>query len=91
MPRSAVIGSEAEENRFEDADHESAAGQLLSARERQVLELMAGGASNKLIARRLAISVHTAKFHVASVTAKLGASGRTEAVALAIRQGLTHL
>ena len=52
---------------------------------------MANGASNKVIARRLDISVHTAKFHVASVIAKLGATGRTEAVALAMRQGIVHV
>jgi DNA-binding NarL/FixJ family response regulator len=59
----------------------------LTAREQQVLELLAQGASNKTIARRLDISLHTAKFHVASILAKLGAAGRTEAVANAIRLG----
>ena len=60
----------------------------LTARERQVLQLLAEGASNKAIARRLGITPHTAKFHVASIAAKLGASGRTEAVAKGLRFGL---
>jgi DNA-binding NarL/FixJ family response regulator len=60
----------------------------LTAREREVLALLAAGASNKTIARALGVSVHTAKFHVASLTEKLGASGRLEAVAIALRTGL---
>jgi DNA-binding CsgD family transcriptional regulator len=61
---------------------------LLTPREREVLALLAAGASNKAIARALSLSVHTAKFHVASLTEKLGASGRVEAVAIGIRSGL---
>jgi DNA-binding CsgD family transcriptional regulator len=53
-----------------------------------VLALLVEGASNKAIARALGVSVHTAKFHVASLTEKLGAKGRLEAVAIAIRSGL---
>jgi DNA-binding NarL/FixJ family response regulator len=60
----------------------------LTPREREVLTLLAEGASNKAIARALAVSVHTAKFHVASLTDKLGAHGRVEAIAIAIRAGL---
>src|SRR5262249_39831312 len=60
----------------------------LTAREREVLALLAEGASNKEIARALALSVHTAKFHVASLTEKLGAHSRVEAIAIAIRAGL---
>ncbi len=60
----------------------------LSLREREVLALLAEGASNKEIARALALSVHTVKFHVASLTEKLGARSRVEAVAIAIRAGL---
>jgi DNA-binding CsgD family transcriptional regulator len=60
----------------------------LTAREREVLTLLAAGASNKAIALALGVSVHTAKFHVASLTEKLGASGRLEAVAIALRTGL---
>jgi DNA-binding CsgD family transcriptional regulator len=63
----------------------------LTARELEVLALLAEGASNKKIARRLAISVHTAKFHVASVIDKLDAIGRTDAVAHAARLGIIDL
>jgi DNA-binding CsgD family transcriptional regulator len=63
----------------------------LTARETQVLALLARGASNKLVARELDISIHTAKFHVASVLAKLGARNRSDAVAIGIRLGLILL
>ena len=64
------------------------AGAPLTSREREILELMADGANNRIIAARLAISRHTVKFHVASILAKLAATSRTEAVALALRGGL---
>jgi DNA-binding NarL/FixJ family response regulator len=60
----------------------------LTERESQVLALLADGASNKVIARALGITPHTAKFHVASIIAKLGATGRTDAVAKAMRMGI---
>lgn len=63
----------------------------LTHRELEVLALLAEGASNKVIARRLNISVHTAKFHVSSVLDKLDAVGRTDAVAHAARLGVIHL
>lgn len=63
----------------------------LTPRERDVLLLMAEGASNKAIARRLGISVHTAKFHVGSLLEKLDATGRTDAVAHAARLGVINL
>ena len=63
----------------------------LSPRELEVLALLAEGASNKLIARRLGISAHTAKYHVASLLEKLDAVSRTDAVAHAARIGVLHL
>jgi DNA-binding CsgD family transcriptional regulator len=63
----------------------------LTPRELEVLVLLAEGASNKMIARRLGISVHTAKFHVGSLIDKLDAVGRTDAVAHAARLGVIHL
>lgn len=63
----------------------------LTERERQVVQLLAEGLSNKLIADRLGISDHTAKFHVNGVMVKLGASTRTEAVVEAMRHGLIRL
>jgi DNA-binding NarL/FixJ family response regulator len=63
----------------------------LTAREAQVLELLADGLSNKQIASRLALSDETVKFHLSSVFGKLGVSNRTEAVGQAIRRGLVPL
>jgi DNA-binding CsgD family transcriptional regulator len=63
----------------------------LTPRERDVLILMAEGVSNKVIAERLGISIHTAKFHVASILDKLDATGRTDAVAHAARRGVIEL
>ena len=63
----------------------------LTAREREVLEMMAEGLSNRMIARRLGISAYTVKFHVASILGKLRAGSRTEAVTLGIRRGLISL
>lgn len=63
----------------------------LTPRELEVLALLAEGASNKAIARRLGISVHTAKFHVGQLLDKLDATGRTDAVAHAARLGVIHL
>lgn len=63
----------------------------LTARELEVLAAMADGASNKVIARRLGISFHTAKFHVAGILAKLDADSRTEAVTKAAQLGLVML
>lgn len=63
----------------------------LTPREIEVLSLLAEGASNKSIARRLGISVHTVKFHVASLLDKFEAIGRTDAVTHAVRLGLIQL
>ena len=63
----------------------------LTPREVEVLTLLAEGLSNKAIARRLGISVHTAKFHVGALIDKLDAVGRTDAVAQAARRGVIHL
>jgi DNA-binding NarL/FixJ family response regulator len=76
----------------QESDGENAPPAIdLTARELQVLRLLAEGASNKSIARRLGITPHTAKFHVASIVAKLGATGRTDAVAKAMRLGLVMI
>jgi two-component system nitrate/nitrite response regulator NarL len=63
----------------------------LTPRELEVLELLAEGLPNKVIARRLGISDHTVKFHVNAVLGKLGAQSRTEAVVRATRLGLILL
>jgi DNA-binding CsgD family transcriptional regulator len=63
----------------------------LTAREMEVLSLLAEGASNKEVARRLGISPHTAKFHVGQVLDKLDASGRADAMAQAARRRVIQL
>lgn len=65
--------------------------EALTAREREVLELLSRGLPNKLIARKLQISEHTVKFHVSSIYAKLGASSRTDAISRGVRRGLITL
>jgi DNA-binding NarL/FixJ family response regulator len=63
----------------------------LTPREIEVLELLAEGLPNKAIAERLTISDQTVKFHVSSISAKLGAANRTDAVRRAVRRGLIAL
>jgi two-component system, NarL family, response regulator YdfI len=79
--RDSVRPSEAD---FEEAEQ-------LTAREVEVLRMMAEGLGNKEIASRLGISDHTVKFHISSILAKLGAASRTEAVTLGVRKGLILL
>lgn len=63
----------------------------LTPREREVLALLGDGLSNKEIAARLSVAERTAKFHVESILAKLGAANRAEAVARAARGGLLSI
>lgn len=65
--------------------------QALTAREIEVLGMLALGLGNKTIAKRLGISEHTVKFHISSIFTKLNASSRTEAVTLGARLGLIML
>ena len=65
--------------------------ETLTERELEVLTLLAQGMPNKEIAAHLVISERTAKFHVSSIMGKLGATNRTEAVALAAQKGLITL
>ena len=76
--------------------HEPAASaeelsETLTAREREVLDLLGRGLSNKLIGRELHISEHTVKFHISSLYAKLGVNNRAEAVSRGARYGLISL
>jgi DNA-binding NarL/FixJ family response regulator len=63
----------------------------LTRREMEVLALLGQGMSNREIAEALVISERTAKFHVSSILGKLGASNRTEAVSIAVQQGLIEI
>ncbi|MFJ8023402.1 AAA family ATPase [Streptomyces sp. NPDC096311] len=74
------------------ADSPSAADRVpaLTARESDVLRLLARGRTNRQIGEELFITGKTASVHVSNILAKLGASGRTEAVAIAYREGLVE-
>lgn len=89
--RLAAPGETADAELVEAGETAAEGDPALTPREYEVLSLLAEGASNKAIARRLAISVHTVKFHIASLLEKLDAEGRTEAVALAARLGVIRL
>jgi len=64
---------------------------LLTPREREILALVGQGLSNKSAARQLGISVHTVKFHMEALFAKLDATSRAEAVAKGLRGGVIVL
>jgi DNA-binding CsgD family transcriptional regulator len=80
-----------ETGRHAAAEDEYGDVERLTARERDVLELVGFGHSNKTIALRLGISEHTVKFHLASIFGKLGVSNRTEAVRRGVRAGLVQI
>jgi|SRR5215468_7520020 len=77
--------------RPENAQATAAIPEQLTPREVEVLRLLAEGLGNKEISFRLGVSEHTAKFHISSILAKLGAASRTEAVTIGIRMGLVLL
>ena len=74
----------------QNLDDETAV-ESLTPREIEVLELVAEGLSNKVVATRLGISDQTVKFHLTSISGKLGAINRTDAVRRAVRRGLITL
>ena len=71
--------------------HDDLVVEALTAREHEVLVLVADGLPNREIAAALAISEHTVKFHLASVFGKLGVSTRAEAVHKGIRRGVIDI
>ena len=79
---------EADQSVEDAAPVADASPEHLTLREREVLEMMMEGLSNKEIAAYLNISAHTVKFHISSILGKLGASTRTEAAAIGLRRGL---
>jgi DNA-binding NarL/FixJ family response regulator len=74
-----------------DGPGEESVIESLTAREREVLQLMAEGLANKQIAMHLSISEHTVKFHLSSLYGKLGVASRTEAVKRGLGLGLITL
>lgn len=88
LPADAILLSAARGTSGFDDDP---AIESLTAREIDVLELVAQGLSNKEAADRLGISDQTVKFHLASISGKLGAANRTDAVRRAVRRGLITL
>jgi DNA-binding NarL/FixJ family response regulator len=72
-----------------DAGAGDSTTQSLSRREREVLRLLAGGLSNKEIARRLAVETVTVAVHLSSIYRKLGAANRTQAVRIALEHGIS--
>jgi DNA-binding NarL/FixJ family response regulator len=70
---------------------EFAADSTLTAREIEVLRLIAAGNANKIVADRLAITEETVKAHVKNILSKLGANDRTHAVTIAIKRGIIDL
>jgi DNA-binding NarL/FixJ family response regulator len=75
----------------EHEESDSPVTESLTERERDVLDLLATGLSNRRIGERLGISEHTVKFHVAAIYAKLGVSGRAAAVSKGMRRGLIKI
>ena len=73
------------------AEREGGLIESLTAREHDVLALLADGLPNREIAHALAISEHTVKFHLASIFGKLGVSTRTEAVQRGVRLGVIEI
>ena len=86
-----MAGSVADPRGPAELGDDDAFAEPLTARETQVLELLAEGLPNKAIAGALGISDQTVKFHVASIAGKLGAVNRTDTVRRAVRRGLIAL
>ncbi len=87
----AVTPVSLRDRRNEAGEDDGGPSAALTGRERDVLQLLSEGLSNKTIASRLAISEHTVKFHLSSIFSKLGVSSRTEAVRRAVQAGLIAL
>ena len=78
-------------NRFAQLSREAAPQELLSERERQVLELLAKGSANKEVATALSLSESTVKTHVANIFQKLEVNDRTSAVTQALQRGIIKI
>ena len=74
-----------------DDEDDGAMPETLTPREREVLDWLSEGLTNRAIAARLGLSDHTVKFHVASIYGKLGVSTRAEAIRRGLRRGLINI
>ncbi|MFE2866955.1 AAA family ATPase [Embleya sp. NPDC059259] len=88
VPLRDAVDATVRRARLGGSDAASTGETVLTAREREVLELLAKGRTNRQIGEELFISAKTASVHVSNIMAKVGAARRTEAVALARRSGL---
>lgn len=86
----ATLAPEAVEVLIKQALQPVRPGSNLTARERQILELLCQGKSNRVIAGELYISRSTVDFHVSNILSKLNVTSRTQAVTLALRHGLVE-
>ena len=90
-----ILATRASQSRLprtsEMLDAEEAPAEPLTPREMDVLALLSEGLPNKAIAEALGISDQTVKFHVSSISGKLGAANRTDVVRRAVRRGLIAL
>ena len=84
----ATIDSAAAQALVASTDQASSTGDDLTQREREILVLLVEGKTNKEIASNLSLSEGTVRFHVSNILSKMGASNRTEAVSLALQQGI---
>ena len=87
----AVRGVSAGETRFPDGDVEGVVDAELSARELQVLSLVASGLPVATIASELELSPHTVRNHIRNILVKMGAHSKLEAVSMAVRAGMISL
>jgi NarL family two-component system response regulator LiaR len=84
------LSPEAAQVLIQKVNEPPAPGQDLTNREKEILALMVEGLNNNEIAGRLVVSQSTVKFHVSNILSKLGVTGRTEAVALAVKHHLVE-
>ena len=84
----ATIDSAAAQALVATADQSPSPGDDLTQREREILVLLVEGKTNKEIASNLSLSEGTVRFHVSNILSKMGVNNRTEAVSLALQQGI---
>ncbi|MFN2157750.1 MAG: response regulator [Anaerolineae bacterium] len=85
-----VLGADVAQDLVRPVDAQGQPSRDLTERQAEVLALMAEGLSNRAIAERLVLSPYTVRNHVSEILSRLGVTSRTEAAALAVRQGLVR-